>query len=374
MPPALKAPPQRSRPWFNGTNALRLSNTDLDFRQLLEVPIMQTTRRTFLGAVGAAAALGVVRETAIPEAHGGIPPASRVPPAATEKQLFWVAASTPCDKNLNFDPDLYQDVLAYLREKGADGVVVLGTTGEFPSFSVAERKKIAETAFKHRNGLSIIVSPGTSNFPETLELSKHAEDNGADGLLIVPPFYYKHPRVEGLTKYFSLIFEKVTIPINLYHIPFATGIPISHELMHSLEKYPNLAGIKDSSSDEEEYHKFVAEFPKLNMRTGTTHNLKYAMDSGMGAILAEGNNFTALIAAVFAAKRAGRDIAEPLAKLETALKLLRAGGVDEYGPMKYALSVQMGTRQFYQRPPNSDVSEEQKAKIKEALEEIKKMG
>ena len=71
---------------------------------------------------------------------------------------------------------------------------------------------------------------------------------------------------------------------------------------------------------------------------------------------------------------AGKDFAEPLAKLETALKLLRAGGVDEYGPMKYALSLQMGTRQFYQRPPNSDVTEEQKGKIKEALDEIKKMG
>jgi 4-hydroxy-tetrahydrodipicolinate synthase len=335
---------------------------------------MQTTRRTFLGAMGAAAALGVVGETAAPETSSAVPLAAIIPATPGEKQLFWVAASTPCDKNLNFDPELYKDVLAFLKAKGADGVVVLGTTGEFPSFSLAERKKIAETAFKHRNGLNIIVSPGTSNFPETLELSQHAQENGADGLLIVPPFYYKHPRPEGLTKYFSLIFEKVSIPINLYHIPFATGIPISLDLMHSLEKYPNLAGIKDSSSDEEEYHKFVAEFPKLNMRTGTTHNLKYAMDHGMGAILAEGNNFTALIAAVFAAKRAGKDIAEPMAKLETALKLLRAGGVDEYGPMKYALGLQMGTRQFYQRPPNSDVTEEQKTKIKEALEEIKKMG
>lgn len=300
--------------------------------------------------------------------------AVRIPAASGDKQLFWVAASTPCDKNLNFDAGLYKEVLAYLKHNGADGVVVLGTTGEFPSFSVAERKKIAEVAFKNRNGLNIIVSPGTANFPETFELSLHAQENGADGLLIVPPFYYKHPRLDGLSKYFSLIFEKVTIPINLYHIPFATGIPISLELMHSLEKYPNLAGIKDSSSDEDEYHKFVAEFPKLNMRTGTTHNLKYAIEHGMGAILAEGNNFTALIAAVFAAKRADKDIAQPLAKLDAALKLLRAGGVDEYGPMKYALSLQMGTQQFYQRPPNSDVTEEQKAKIKEALDEMKKMG
>ncbi|HZV88146.1 MAG TPA: dihydrodipicolinate synthase family protein [Candidatus Binatus sp.] len=341
--------------------------------------MMQTTRRDFLGVIGVAAALGVVGETRGADVHTAATnrPAGRQPdvaPGSGDKQLFWVAASTPCDKNLTFDAELYKDVLAYLKQNGADGVVVLGTTGEFPSFSVAERKKIAEVAFKNRNGLNIIVSPGTANLPETLELSLHAQENGADGLLVVPPFYYKHPKAEGLNRYFSMLFEKVQIPINLYHIPFATGIPISLDLLHSLEKYPNLAGIKDSSSDEEEYHKFVAEFPKLNMRTGTTHNLKHAMDTGMGAILAEGNNFTALIAAVFAAKRSGKDMAPPLAKLDAALKLLRAGGVDEYGPMKYALALQMGTRQFYQRPPNADVTEEQKTKIKEALEEIKKMG
>jgi len=335
---------------------------------------MKTTRRTFLGGVGAAAALGASSNMSFGEPFAEPSHAKVPPPASTEKVLFWVAASTPCDKNLKFDEELYKDLLAYLKANGADGVVVLGTTGEFPSFSVAERKKVAETAFKNRNGVNIIVSPGTANFPETLELSQHAEANGADGLLVVPPFYYRHPRQEGLIRYFSMLFENVKIPTNLYHIPFATGVPISHELMHAMEKYPNLTGIKDSESDPDVYHKFVAEFPKLNMRTGTTENLKYALDHGMGAILAEGNNFTKLIADVFAAKRAGKDIAGPIAKLETALKLLRAGGVDEYGPMKYALSVQMGTRQFYQRPPNSDVTDEQKTKIKQALEQIKQMS
>jgi 4-hydroxy-tetrahydrodipicolinate synthase len=335
---------------------------------------METTRRSFLGGVAATTALSVVSNAKIPEtktAPGGAPAS---PAGSADKVLFWVAASTPCDKNLKFDEELYKDLLAYLKSNGADGVVVLGTTGEFPSFSVAERKRIAEAAFKNRNGLNIIVSTGTANFPETLELSQHAEANGADGLLVVPPFYYKHPRLDGLARYFSMLFESVKIPINLYHIPFATGVPISHELLHAMEKYPNLAGIKDSVSDPEVYQKFVAEFPKLNMRTGTTENLKYALDHDMGAILAEGNNFTRLIADAFAAKRAGKDIASPVVKLETALKLLRAGGVDEYGPMKYALSLQMDTRQFYQRPPNSDVTDEQKAKIKAALEEIKHLA
>lgn len=345
------------------------------------------TRRRFLESVGAAAALGVAGRTTFGGekldaelGDGRVNGAERssadaaAMPAASEKMLFWVAVSTPCDKNLNFDPELYKDLLAYLKAQGADGVVVLGTTGEFPSFSLAERKKVAETALKNRSGLNIIVGPGTSNFPETIELSKHAEEHGADGLLIVPPFYYKRVTVEPLTKYYSMIFEQVKIPINLYHIPFASGVPISHELLHSLEHYPNLAGIKDSVSDPEVYHRFVSEFPKLNMRTGTDTNLDYAIEHGMGAILAEGNNFAKQVAEVFAAKRAGKDVNGPLAKLRAATKLLREGGVDEYGPMKYALSLQMGTRQFYQRPPNADVTEEQKKKIKEALEEIKKMG
>ena len=341
------------------------------------------TRREFLETMGTAAALGVMSgATAVAEnaaastskaSHSSGPGADKNL-GSKDKVMFWTAAVTPCDKNLNFDPELYKDVLAHLKENGCDGVVVLGTTGEFPSFSVAERKKIAETAFKNRNGLNIIVGPGTANFPETLELAKHAQENGADGLLVVPPFYYKRVPTAGLTRYYSMLFDQVHIPINLYHIPFASGVPISLELLHSLEKYPNLAGIKDSTGDQDEYHRFVAEFPELNMRTGTDINLRYALDHGMGAILAEGNVFTRLIADVFAAKRAGKDIGGPIDTLNAAVKLLRPAGIDEYGPMKYALSLQMGTRQFYERLPFVDVTNEQMAQIKQGLDQIKIMA
>lgn len=293
---------------------------------------------------------------------------------SANKCLFWVAALTPCDKNLKFDEAVYAEMMAYFKAAGADGVVVLGTTGEYPSFSLAERKRVAETAFKHRNGLNIIVSPGTSNFPETIELSRHAADNGADSLLIIPPFYYKHPPLAGLTKYFSLIFEQVTIPINLYHIPDTSGVPISLELLHSLEKYPNLAGIKDSDHSVPDYERFVLEFPKLNIRAGTVTNLKAALDHDMGAILMEGNLFTRQIAAVFAAKRTGRSLDEPLATLVAAIKLLEPAGGYQLGAAKYALSLQIGTRQTYQRPPHADVTDEQKARMKPALEQMKRLG
>ncbi|HWX42655.1 MAG TPA: dihydrodipicolinate synthase family protein, partial [Blastocatellia bacterium] len=249
---------------------------------------MRTTRRTFLESMGAAAAVGLAtgaagRSISNPESTSNASALAREPDGASianGKSLFWVAAATPCDKSLKFDDGIYKEIMAYLKEQGADGVVVLGTTGEYPSFSVAERKKIAETALKHRNGLNIIVSPGTSNFPETIELSQHAAANGADGLLIIPPFYYKQPPLEGLTRYYSLIFEQVTIPINLYHIPKTSGVPITIELLHSLEKYSNLAGIKDSNGDVPEYERYVKEFPNLNMRTGTGNNLKHALETG----------------------------------------------------------------------------------------------
>src|SRR6516164_5002486 len=319
-----------------------------------------TTRRAFLGSLGAAAVIGVAGASALGEPHGRL--ATKPPASSREKMLFWVAAVTPCDKNLNFDEAMYKDVLAHLRENGADGVVVLGTTGEFPSFSTVERKKIAEVAFKNRNGLNIIVSTGTSNFPETIELSQHAAASGADSLLIVPPFYYKHPPLDGLITYFSLLFEKVTIPINLYHIPGTSGVPISVDLLHALEKYPNLAGIKDSEDDVGEYDRFVKTFPKLNMRTGTVTNLKSALENGMGAILMEGNLFTKQITDVFAAKRAGKSLDELLAKLDAAIKLLAPVGGYDFGTMKYALSLQMGSRQTYPRPPHVDVAETQKAR------------
>ena len=327
---------------------------------------MDTTRRDAIGLVGAAAAAVVIGQAGPASAARNL--------GSPVKTLFWTAAVTPCDKNLNFDPGAFRDILAWLKHCGADGVVVLGTTGEFPSFSVAERKQVAEVALKDKMGLNVIVGPGTPNFPETLELARHAADHGADGLLVIPPFYYDNPPTEGLTRYYSMLFDQVSIPINLYHIPGTSQVPISIDLLRSLRHYPNLAGIKDSTGNAAGYAEFVANFPELNMRTGTGSNLEHALDHGMGAILAEGNVFTQMCADVFTAYRAGKDYKVPLARLRAAEQLIRPGGVWGYGPMKYALSRQMGGPQTYQRPPHIDVTDAQKTIIRSALDQISHMA
>jgi 4-hydroxy-tetrahydrodipicolinate synthase len=160
---------------------------------------METTRREALGlaAVGAAAvAAGAGAAVAAPSL------------GSRDKVLFWTATITPCDKSGRFDPGAMKDVLAWFKHNGADGVVVLGTSGEFPHFSVAERKLVAETALKNKVGLNVIIGPGTCNQAETIDLARHAQDHGADGLLVIPPFYFNNPAVEGLTRYYSGLFER----------------------------------------------------------------------------------------------------------------------------------------------------------------------
>jgi 4-hydroxy-tetrahydrodipicolinate synthase len=282
---------------------------------------------------------------------------------------FYVAAVTPCDSKLKFDEALYRDLMPFLKDRGADGVVVLGTTGEFPSFSMAERKRVAETALKHRSGLRMIVQVGTSNLPETLELLAHATANGADGVLCIPPFYFKNPSLEGLTHYYSQVLEASKIAVYLYHIPGTSAVPISLELLHKLEHYPNLAGIKDSTGSAEGYAAFVKEFPKLDMMSGTDNNLPTALAHGMGAILMGGNLFTKQSAAVFAAHRQGKDLAEPMAKLREANALLRVPGASGVPLIKYALGG-LGLRESYVRPPYTDLTAEQKEALKPKVAQL----
>src|SRR6202046_5906594 len=114
---------------------------------------MESTRRNFLGTVGA----GPLTVAAANAAETGS--------ARSGNPKLYVAAVTPCDSKNRFDEGLYRDLMPYFKERNVDGVVVLGTTGEFPSFSVAERKKVAETALKHRSGLETIVERARRHHP-----------------------------------------------------------------------------------------------------------------------------------------------------------------------------------------------------------------
>lgn len=332
---------------------------------------MDMTRRETMGMIGAAAAVATLA--------GGAPArAQQRRLGSRDKTLYWAATITPCNRNGDFDPGAFAAIMQWHKQCGADGVVVLGTSGEFSSFSSAERKAILEVALKNRNGLNIIVNPGTSNLPETIDLAKHAEAAGVDGMLVIPPYYFRQPPDEGLTRWYSTLLDTVGTPINPYHIPGTSGVAITHELLKNLLHYPQLAGIKDSTGNPKGYEEFVKAFPDLNMRTGTGNNLEIALDNGMGAILAEGNMFSRKCADVFTAYRAKGDWKGAVRKLNAAVgEIAKAevpGGPWSAAPMRYMLSLDMGGGDWYARLPYVPLTDAQKAALKAAFERAKALG
>lgn len=328
---------------------------------------MDTTRRTFVGMSAAGAAIAAAGSPVI------------AAPISSAKDKFWIAATTPCDKNYEFDAAAYAAQLAWWKSQGADGVLVLGTNGEGPSFSVAERKKIAETAIKHRNGLDLIITTGTSNFKETIELSQHAAAIGGDSVLIQPPFYYKNPKIDGLLEYFRLVMAKLpaTIKVRYYDIPQVTGVTISTAFVTAMaEQYPNFVGIKNSHGVADEFETLSTQTPsRLNIISGTDNNMLAALKHDNGVILGSGNVYTKLVANIFAAHRAGQDVQSAFDKLTRATNMMAANGYgSNYNAIKYALNLMMGSdRTNLARPPYVPLTEDEKAKLRNGVAQLKTM-
>ena len=133
--------------------------------------------------------------------------------------------------------------------EGIDGLVICGTTGESSTMSLAEKKSVIDFSVKVANGrVPIITGTGGNNTSDAVAMSKYAESVGADGLLLVTPYYNKTTQ-KGLIAHFSKIAESVNIPIILYNVPSRTGLNIEPETCLELSKIPNIVAIKEASGN-----------------------------------------------------------------------------------------------------------------------------
>lgn len=285
--------------------------------------------------------------------------AKRVTSTAGPK--FFVAALTPMDRQGRLDEPLARDLLRFLEENGVDGALVLGTTGEFSSFSVRERRKILEAFTKARRKLEIMCHVAAPNLPETLELLEHAAGAGVDSTLVLPPFYFKTQSAEGLARFFIPVLESARTPVLLYNIPQVSGIEIRHDLLRRLAQYDRLYGIKDSWGKAEVTTAYIKEFPRLKIYTGSHRLIEMALKlGGAGAITGNGNVFPRETAALFKLFREGKDLAAAQAQLNEVANSL--AGYDSVPAQKYAIGL-MGLRETHCRPPLLDLSEEQKRQL-----------
>lgn len=201
-----------------------------------------------------------------------------------------VALVTPF-KNNKLDEDTYIKLIHFHIENGTSGLVPAGTTGESPTLSHEEHEKVIELCVRESNGkLPVFAGTGSNSTKEAISLTTHAEKIGADGALIVTPYYNK-PTQEGLYQHYKAINDKCGIPIIIYNIPGRSVIDMSVETMARLYELKNIIGVKDATGNldrvDQTLKKLGKDFIQL---TGNDDNaLEFNKRGGEGAISVTAN-------------------------------------------------------------------------------------
>jgi 4-hydroxy-tetrahydrodipicolinate synthase len=244
--------------------------------------------------------------------------------------------------------------VAWLRERGVLTISPLGTTGEGPSLSLAERKRAIDRLAAHPSGMQLLPGTGCTALPETIELSRHAIERGSAGILIAPPSFYD-ATAAGTTRYYDALLAALPdeARVFLYHIPAHTGVPIEDETLRALiERHgPKVAGAKDSGRDRAHAAAWVRDFPGLTILPGSDANVARAYASGApGTITMLAN----LVPEELEGIRAG-DAVEERQRFLVELRAL-VGDFPRLAALKHLLHVVTGLPRTSVRPPLDDLT------------------
>lgn len=159
-----------------------------------------------------------------------------------------VAMVTPF-KNGEVDYDKLGELVDYHIENGTNAIIPCGTTGESPTLSHSEHGEVVGKVIEVSNGrIPVIAGTGSNNTSEAISLTRHAKETGADGSLIITPYYNK-PTQQGLYDHYKAILDEVDIPIIIYNVPSRTGVSISPETVARLFEFNNIVAVKEATGD-----------------------------------------------------------------------------------------------------------------------------
>ena len=201
-----------------------------------------------------------------------------------------VALITPF-KNNKLDEDAYIALIHFHLKNGTSGLVPAGTTGESPTLSHDEHQKVIEICIREVKGkIPVIAGTGSNSTEEAIILTKHAQKAGADGALVVTPYYNK-PTQEGLFQHYKSINDNTNLPIIIYNIPSRCVIDMSVDTMARLFELKNIVGVKDATGDlnrlDQTIKKLGPEFIQLTGEDGLA--LEFNKRGGVGIISVTGN-------------------------------------------------------------------------------------
>ena len=271
-------------------------------------------------------------------------------------------------KNNEVDYEALNNILEHLISNESNGLVPCGTTGESPTLSHDEHKKIVEETIRITDKrIPVIAGTGSNNTTEAIEFTQHAEKVGADAALIVTPYYNK-PTQSGLYEHYKSISDNSNIPIIIYNIPGRSIVDMSIETMVQLSKLKNIIGVKDATNDLFRplltRKKMDNDFCYLSGEDGTA--LAYLAQGGHGCISVTANIAPKLCSQMHKYWRDGdikkaQELNLKLSNLHNALFLESSPG-----PIKYAAFLK-GLCEPETRLPLVNISESTKAEVKKCL-------
>ena len=200
-----------------------------------------------------------------------------------------VALVTPF-KNNKLDEENYIKLINFHLENGTNGLVPAGTTGESPTLSHTEHNKVIELCINETKGkIPVIAGTGSNSTEEAVALTKHAEKAGADGALVVTPYYNK-PTQEGLYQHYKTINDNTNLPIIIYNIPGRCVIDMTVDTMARLFELKNIAGVKDATGDlnrlDQTIKKLGPEFIQLTGEDGLAFEFNKRGGTGIISVTA----------------------------------------------------------------------------------------
>ena len=285
-----------------------------------------------------------------------------------------VALITPFKDN-NLDEENYIKLINFHLENNTNGLVPAGTTGESPTLSHKEHEKVIELCINEAKGkIPVIAGTGSNSTEEAVALTKHAEKAGADGALVVTPYYNK-PTQEGLYQHYKAINDNTNLPIIIYNIPSRCVIDMSVDTMARLFELKNIAGVKDATGDlnrlDQTIKKLGPEFIQLTGEDGLA--FEFNKRGGVGIISVTANIAPKLCSDMqkYSKSKSDNELKEA-ERIDQMLQPLHKSLFVESNPapVKYAAKL-LGLCDDEIRLPLVKIKKETQEKVKKALSSAK---
>jgi 4-hydroxy-tetrahydrodipicolinate synthase len=278
-------------------------------------------------------------------------------------------------KNGAVDDKAFQKFVAWQIAEGINGVVPCGTTGESPTLTHDEHKRVVELCIEVAKGkVPVIAGTGSNSTDEAIDLTKHAEKAGADAALVVLPYYNK-PTPEGQFQHFKAIHDATNIPIVIYNVPPRSAIDMSVDTMARCAKLERVIGVKDATADlARPIRTRIAigkDFCQLSGEDATA--LPFLIQGGHGCISVTANAAPKLTSEMHAAWQKG-DLNAAMSINEKLMPINDAMFCETSpGPVKFAMSL-LGHGTSELRLPMAPIAEASRAKVEAAMKKVGLIG